>query len=1000
MFRDLSRSIHGLFEAQVLQCPERLAIVFQTQELTYRELDKRANQVAHYLQSFGVKPDSLIGICVDRSPDMIIALLGILKAGAAYVPLDPKYPQERLGFIIEDTQLSLLISQSSMVDLLPSHQAQTIFIDRDQSCFDQQPVTAPETAVADHDLAYVIYTSGSTGRPKGVAIEHRNALDLAAWSYDYFEADCWAGVLASTSICFDLSVFEIFVTLGAGGTIILAETALELPQLPAAQRVKLINTVPSAIEALWKTQGIPPSVHTINLAGEPLQNALVQKLYQLEQVRAVYNLYGPSEDTTYSTAALIPKGATSVPTIGRPLPHSWIYLLDAEKRPVPDGMEGEIYIGGAGLARGYLNRPELTADRFIADPFSTEPGARLYRTGDLALYLPDGNLKFLGRMDHQVKIRGFRIELGEIENALMSLVALRQVIVMARTEEGLSSPRLVAYVVPEPNQALPITPRLLRNLLGKKLPSYMVPSAFVVLDGLPLTPNGKIDRRALPVPQWTATEQGKVERPVTALEQELRDIWERVLKVEDISLHDTFCSLGGHSLMAVYLLYEVQATLGIEVPMTVFLETPTLAGMASVIEVRRAESGERAQPTDQTSSQDDGEGDLQLDESIVPPLASGAPVPQFFLTGATGFLGTYLLGHLLQETQGDVYCLVRATSVAEGAIRLRSSLKRYQLWHQDHESRIIPVLGSLTLPRLGIAQDWFDRLAQKIDVIYHCGAWVNIIYPYSVLKSANVTGTQEVLRLASQYRVKPVHYVSTADVFAGASDLSIPTVTEQDPPASASLLYSGYAKSKCIAESLLGIAQSRGIPVAIYRPSNIMGDLETGSCPPAGFITQMLKGCLQIGAAPEIEASLNLLPVDSVSRTILHLSQQPSSLGRAFNLVNPQGLRWLDLVDWMRRVGYGIETIPYEAWSARAIAMSSRTPEDALFFLSTFFTNQPFMQKSLGAFHFEIPELQEQLKAADMQCPAIDQALLLKYFQAFHAAGLISQAPAAVLVCN
>jgi amino acid adenylation domain-containing protein/thioester reductase-like protein len=1015
MFSDRRCSIHELFTGQASQSPERLAVIAEGQKLTYQELNKKANQVAHYLQNLGAGPDTLVGICVDRSPQMLIALLGILKAGAAYVPLDPKYPQERLGFIIEDTQIKLLISQSAMAEILPLHQAQTLFLDAMWDLLEQQPTNNPENAVESHHLAYVIYTSGSTGRPKGVAIEHRNALDLAAWSYDYFEPDCWSGVLASTSICFDLSVFELFVTLGCGGTVILADNALELPKLSAAQQVKLINTVPSAIEALWKVQGIPDSVHTINLAGEPLQNALVQKLYQLDQVRAVYNLYGPSEDTTYSTAALIPQGATSVPTIGRPLPHSRVHLLDAQMRPVPEGLEGEIYIGGAGLARGYLNRPELTADCFIRDPFSKDPTDRLYRTGDLALYLPDGNLKFLGRIDHQVKIRGFRIELGEIENTLLLLSELRQVIIVARTDDGASNPRIIAYVVPEVNQGESITPKFLRNFLAKKLPLHMVPAAFVILPELPLTPNGKIDRRALPVPQWNSTEEGSSEPPCTPLECQLQAIWIKVLKVEDIGLHDTFCSLGGHSLMAIHLLYEVQTILGLDVPMSLFLESPTLAGMAAVIQMLQqnvqiaidlATQQRKAQMPGSATEFEVGpvlstpttlatEAELaeQLDASIFPPFESSGPIPHIFLTGATGFLGTYLLGQLLQKTQGDIYCLVRATSLSEGLVRLRHSLNRYQLWQDNYEGRIIPVLGSLTLPKLGISQALFDRLAQKLDVIYHCGAWVNILYPYAVLKAANVLGTQEVLRLASQSRVKSVHYISTTDVFAGASDLSLQTVHEGNAVASAQLLYSGYAKSKCIAESLLWTAQKREIPVTIYRPSNIMGDGKTSTCPPASFVVQMIKGCLKIEAAPQLPAILNLVPVDYVSRAIIHLSLQPESLGQSFNLVNPQGLAWMDLLGWMQQAGYRIEPVSYEAWGRQTIAANSQTPEDVLFFLSTLFTNQPFIQKSLGSFHFEIPHLERQLRTAGIVCPTIDSDWLSAYFQSFYEEGLIAKAP-------
>lgn len=978
--RSSNQCIHQLFESQVSQSPDKIAAISTSQQLTYRELNSQANQVAHYLLTLGAKSESLVGVCVDRSIQMIAALMGILKAGAAYVPLDPQYPTERLGFIIEDTRIPLLISQSSMGDTLPSHGAKTILLDTDWAEIAKYPTANPECNVKSDDLAYVIYTSGSTGRPKGVAIEHRNAIDLAQWSKTYFEPDCWSGVLASTSICFDLSIFEIFVTLGLGGKLILAENALELPHLKAADQVKLINTVPSAIDALNTVNGIPQSVHTINLAGEPLQNALVQKLYQLHHVKAVYNLYGPSEDTTYSTAALIPPGATGVPTIGRPLPNSQVYLLDNQMRPVLDGVEGEIFIGGAGLARGYLNRPELTAEKFIPNPFSQVLGDRLYRTGDLALYLPDGNLKFLGRIDHQVKIRGFRIELGEIEAVLMEHEALRKVIVVAREDEC-TTPRLLAYVVPELGRSM--TPQLLHSFLSERLPVHMLPAAFVVMDELPLTPNGKIDRRALPVPQWSCREPGDFIAPASVIEVEVAEVWSRVLKIEKIGIHEAFCSLGGHSLILLHLIHEVKIKFGLEIPMAQFLETPTISGMARSIEALQQ----------QTSSPEDIDFDQEgkLDESIVLPSLPNISVPQIFLTGATGFLGSYLLAELLQQTRGDIYCLVRATSVTEAKARLCKALQRYHLWDKVFEDRVIPVLGSLSLPRLGMRSEVFDRLSEKLEMIYHCGAWVNMVYPYPVLKASNVTGTEEVLRLASQSRVKPVHYISTVDVFKSSN--TIRTIQETDPASPAPSLYSGYAKSKRVAESLLQAAQTRGIPVAIYRPSNVMGDTHLGLSSPASFVTQMIKGCLEIGASPHLEAALNLVPADYVSQAIVHLSLCSSSFGNTFNIVNPQSLMWNDLVTWMQDAGYQIDHVSYEVWCSKVLSMASTTPKNSLLLLTTLLTNQSFIQKSLGAFYFDSPDLLQQLSEAGIRCSQSQLDRLAVYFQSFYQTGLIDQAP-------
>ena len=519
--------IHQLFEEQVERSPDAIALVFEDQQLTYKELNQRANQLAHYLGKLGVTAEVMVGICVERSLEMVVGLLGILKAGGAYVPLDPAYPPERLAFMLEDAQVPVLLTQRRLVESLPKHQTRVVCLDTDWEIIERQSKENPISKVKPDNLAYVIYTSGSTGKPKGVAIEHRNAVALLDWARQIFTPEELAGVFASTSICFDLSVFELFVPLSWGGKVILAENALHLPKLPAALDVTLINTVPSAIAELLRMDGVPSSVRTINLAGEPLQNKLVQQLYQCNTIQQIFNLYGPSEDTTYSTYALVQKGSNEPPSIGRPIANTQVYLLDAHLQLVPIGIPGEIYIGGAGLARGYLNRPELTAERFIPNPFSNEPGSRLYKTGDLARYLPDGNIEFLGRIDHQVKIRGFRIELGEIEAVLSQHPDVQESLVISRSDVS-GNQRLVAYIIS--NLGLEHTDfGSWRNFLKQKLPDYMVPSSFVFLKNFPLTPNGKVDRKALPEPEAINPQlSATYVAPKTEIEQTIATVWQQL----------------------------------------------------------------------------------------------------------------------------------------------------------------------------------------------------------------------------------------------------------------------------------------------------------------------------------------------------------------------------------------------------------------------------------------------------------------------------------------
>ncbi|MBD2298139.1 non-ribosomal peptide synthetase [Nostoc sp. FACHB-190] len=571
------KCIHQLFEAQVETTPNAVAVVFDNQQLTYQEVNHRANQLAHYLQKLSVKPDDIVGVCIKRSPEMLIALLAIFKAGGAYVPLDPAYPQERLAFMLKDSQSKVLLTQSQLGELFATSNLDIVCIDRDLDLLRQQSKDNLLSEVKPHHLAYVIYTSGSTGVPKGVAIEHQSCVALLTWSREVFTDKDLAGVLASTSICFDLSVFELFVPLSWGGKVILVENALHLPSLTT--EVSLVNTVPSIITELVQIDGIPSCVRIVNLAGEPLQNYLVQQIYQKHHIQKVFNLYGPSEDTTYSTFTQV--NQDDKVTIGRPIANTQVYLLDSNLKPVPIGVPGEIYLGGAGLARGYLNRPNLTQEKFISNPFSNKLESRLYKTGDLARYLPDGNLEYLGRIDHQVKIRGFRIELGEIENALLKHPAIEEVVVAAR-EDKQGDKQLVVYIVSSPEPAPTIND--LRIYLKKLLPEYMVPGVFIFLDTLPLLPNGKVDRRALPVseiarPKLTTTSQA----PQSAIEQKIAKLWQEVLNLDQVGIHDNFFDLGGHSLLMLKINNQLRTMLQQDISVVTLFQHPTIYSLAQYL---------------------------------------------------------------------------------------------------------------------------------------------------------------------------------------------------------------------------------------------------------------------------------------------------------------------------------------------------------------------------------------------------------------------------------
>jgi len=575
--RDYNRPLclHELFERIAHRTPDAIALVYEEEELSYAELNRRANQVAHYLRKHEAGPEARVGILLGRSLNMVVAIVGILKAGGAYAPLDPNYPLERLHYMVDDSGAQVLLTEERHNGIALSPLTRRICLDKDWETIAQESVLNPARINSPANTAYVIYTSGSTGKPKGVEISHESAVAFLNWAHELYPENRPENILASTSICFDLSIYELFLSLCFGGRIILVESLLSLTTSATKEEVGLINSVPSVIQGLINSGGMPQSLRTVNLAGEALSIDLVIKLYEDCSVNEVFNLYGPTESTTYSTFTRVPRDSDAPISIGRPIANTRVYILDSEFRAVPNGAVGELYISGTGLARGYLNRPDVTAERFIPDPFGQEPGSRLYRTGDLTRYRADANIEYLGRIDHQVKIRGFRIELGEIESALLRRVDVAQCVVCMR-EDKPGEKRLTAYVTPsEEGRSLSAD---LRGYLIEKLPDYMVPSIFVEIAQLPLTPNGKIDRKSLPPPE-TPNIVGEGEEPRTGVERTIARIWAKALGLDSVGIHQNFFELGGDSILCMQIVSKAQQA-GISItPRQIFLN-PTVAKLA------------------------------------------------------------------------------------------------------------------------------------------------------------------------------------------------------------------------------------------------------------------------------------------------------------------------------------------------------------------------------------------------------------------------------------
>ena len=601
--------IHQLFETQVQKTPDAIAVVFEEELISYRELNLRANQLAHYLQSLGVGSEVLVGLCVERSLEMVVGVLGILKAGGAYVPLDYAYPQERLAFMLQDAQVSVLLTQEKLKAGLPNHQAEIICLDTNWQSIDYE-LDNPTHNITSNNLAYVIYTSGSTGQPKGVQIQHRSAVNLLNAVAQEPGLTAEDTLLSVTSLSFDIAVSEIFLPLSVGAKLMLVsrEVAADGTQLLKALTTSgatFMQPTPVTwrllLAAGWQGS---PQLKMIS-TGEALPRELANQL--LPKGACLWNLYGPTETTIWSTGYKVTTGNKAI-SIGYPLANTQLYILDSHLQPVPIGISGELYIGGEGLARGYLNRPDLTAEKFISNPFNPNPKSRLYKTGDLARYLPDGQIEYLGRIDYQIKLRGFRIELGEIETALLQHPGVKEGVVIVR-EDTSNENNLVGYIVAETGQDSLQVISQLRRFLKQQLPDFMVPTIFMALEAMPLTPNGKVDRKALPEPDASRPElEANYVAPRTPIEQQITDIWMQVLNVKRVGIYDNFFELGGYSLVGIQVVSRVRQALQVEILMSNLFELPTVADLAERVETLRwATQGIQAAEGETADDYEEGE---------------------------------------------------------------------------------------------------------------------------------------------------------------------------------------------------------------------------------------------------------------------------------------------------------------------------------------------------------------------------------------------------------
>ena len=853
-----------------------------------------------------------MGLFLERSEQTVVGILGILKSGGAYVPMDTGYPADRIRHIVTDSGCRLVLSEDRLIRAFADIQTpQAGFADiRD---IRHENTANPERSASPHDLAYMIYTSGSTGVPKGVLIEHRNLYDYVMTFTDEFRVTSGDRFLQQTTVTFDASVEEIYPPLCTGAELFLFRDSRELDTLFAdvvRHRITMLSLSPPAVGYFNTRADELSSLRVLISGGDVLYPSHIDRLYKKT---VLYNTYGPTEATVCGTYHRIRELSDPVP-IGRPIANRRIYILDSYLSPVPTGVPGEMCIAGAGTARGYLNRDDLTQEKFIPDPF--KEGERLYRTGDLGRWLPDGNIEFLGRNDDQVKIRGYRIELGEIENCLLSYEAVRETAVITKAFGG-NSEELAAYIVSR-SGSHELNIKSLREHLEKTLPAYMIPSYFVRMEKLPLTQSGKIDKKALPNPAGAGMDTGtEYIAPRDEAEKGLAKIWQDILSLEKVGIQDNFFDLGGHSLKATQVVSRIHKELGLEIALRKIFSRPTIEKLAEHIRF----STEGLAPNSVRETWVDLKKEAVLNLPVqVPLLASLSSITEpekIFLTGATGFVGTFLLKELLQKTQATVSCLVRAKTIGEAEERLFENSERYgQILSHAEKTRIMPILGDLSRPGLGVDERVWRRLENEMDVIYHNGAYVHHILPYSQLKPANVGGTREILRLACAGKLKPVHFTSTSSIFSaleGRTDIDESTdIDEERHPES-----EGYTASKWVAEKLVMMAGHQGIPYNIYRLGAVTGHSETGACNPDDMFYRFVRTCIQTGCFPEGLPDAEMTPVDTVVNAVVHLSMQKNLSGKCFHLFNPESvpveslfraypekgtIRKVSLADWVKQV--------------------------------------------------------------------------------------------------
>nr|APD72036.1 non-ribosomal peptide synthetase 2 [Streptomyces sp.] len=1012
-------SVSELLDQQVQRTPHVRALVAGDTTLTFAELAAAAGRLAHLLLARGVGPEHRVALLLPRSELMVEALFGVFAVHAAYVPIDEETPTGRMRSMLEQAGPSAILTTVALSVLLPPQYAadpRVIVLDAPDTLAElaSSPATTPkpDKPYGLGHLAYVIFTSGSTGAPKGVAVPYRGLTNM----FRNHQEEIFRPVLATqqgrtlriahtTSFSFDAS-WEQLLWLLAGHEVHVLDDELRrdperLLDYFDTHLIDAFDVTPTYGQYLVdhgllerprpRGEGEGTGVVFVSLGGEAVGDALWTSLRQAPGVGG-YNLYGPTEYTINALGADVTDSPT--PSVGRPIFNTRAYILGDGLLPAPTGVVGELYLAGTGLARGYAGRPDLTAERFVADLYGG-PGERMYRTGDLARWRADGGIDFLGRSDTQLKIRGYRVELSEIENALVAHPGVGQAAVTAaRGEDGRTTERLAGYIVPAATLGGDaVDTAQLREHLADLLPSYMIPATLTPVERLPLTINGKLDVAALPDPEPAGPAEHDL--PRTPMEVAVAEVFSDLLATGTVGRDDDFFALGGHSLLVVRLVGRLRDTLGTPIAVRQVYDGATPALLAAHL------NGDRTADPDRRDAQQAEavaarlarlRADAQLDPSITAVGSPGAATGfgKVLLTGASGFLGSFLLAELLEQTPAQVFCLVRAASEEAAAERVRNALESYGLMDERFADRIVAVPGDLAQPRLGVSSQWYERLSTEVEMIFHNGAEVNDIEPYDKLQRTNVNGAREVLRLASTTTVKPVHFVSTASVTVRPGT-NPPIIPEDTRLAAEEVSPNGYVSSKWVAEELMRAAATRSIPTTIHRPGRISGHSTTGACSTAIGFWYFIRAMVLLREAPWLEQDrITMAPVDYVAGAVVRLAAGKDAPGSTYHLVNDQSIAIADILQALRAAGYELPVVPFSQWRHkldRVAAEQAEAGDDSLaqaVLLAEHYAKYDGdrVESKLGQ-----ERTHAHLAASGFRCPPVTAEVLTRYVHHFAAVG-------------